>query len=56
MAVGLICSQVAEDLRIPALLGRSITEIAFSWDFSDLSHFNRAFRAKFGAGPTAFRA
>jgi AraC-like DNA-binding protein len=46
---------VAEDLRIPALLGRSITEIAFSWGFNDLSHFNRAFRAKFGVSPKAFR-
>ena len=46
---------VAENLRIPALLGRSITEIAFSWGFNDLSHFSRAVRAKFGASPKAFR-
>jgi AraC-like DNA-binding protein len=46
---------VAEDLRVPALIGRSITEIAFSWGFNDLSHFNRAFRAKFGVSPKAFR-
>lgn len=46
---------VAEDLRIKALSGRSITEIAFSWGFNDLSHFNRAFKARFGVSPKAYR-
>ena len=46
---------VADDLRATALRKQSITGIAFSWGFNDLSHFNRAFSAKFGISPTAMR-
>jgi AraC-like DNA-binding protein len=35
---------------------RRISEIAFEAGFSDLSHFNRRFRARFGATPAAARA
>ena len=38
------------------LLSRSITSIAFDAGFSDLSHFNRAFRRRFNATPTEARA
>ena len=35
---------------------RSITEIAFSWGFSDSAHFSRSFRKEFGINPRALRA
>jgi AraC-like DNA-binding protein len=47
--------------RAAALLGRSeaiagrIADLAFAVGFNDLSHFNRAFRARFGATPTDYR-
>lgn len=34
---------------------RSIAEVALDCGFADLSHFNRAFRRRFGATPTAVR-
>lgn len=34
----------------------SITEIAFECGFENLSHFSRAFKAKFGVNPAHFRA
>jgi AraC-like DNA-binding protein len=33
----------------------SISEIAFRWGFNDLSHFNKAFRARFGCSPRECR-
>lgn len=47
---------VADDLRSASLKSRSITEIAFSWGFNDLSSFNRAFKAKFGVSPKTVRS
>jgi len=44
------------DLADPTRTARSITEIAMSWGFNDLSHFSRGFRARFGRSPRAFRA
>jgi AraC-like DNA-binding protein len=38
------------------LTRRSITSIAFDAGFSDLSHFNRAFRLRYDATPTEVRA
>ncbi len=38
-----------------AWLGRSITEIAFSWGFQELSHFSRRFSERFGMSPKAYR-
>ena len=35
---------------------RSITDVAFSWGFSDSAHFSRSFRREFGISPRAFRA
>jgi AraC family transcriptional regulator, positive regulator of tynA and feaB len=43
------------DFGNPALKGLSITEIAMSWGFSNLSHFSRAFRERFGITPRAAR-
>jgi AraC family transcriptional regulator, positive regulator of tynA and feaB len=34
---------------------RTISEIAFAWGFSDMSHFNRRFKASFGCSPTDYR-
>jgi AraC family transcriptional activator of tynA and feaB len=33
----------------------NISEIAYAWGFNDLSHFNRAFRARFGMTPREWR-
>jgi AraC-like DNA-binding protein len=44
------------DLLGPRLADRSIAAIAFGWGFGDLSGFNRAFRAAFGATPREVRA
>lgn len=46
---------VARDLRAQKCGSRTISEIAYSWGFNDLSNFNRVFRAKFGRSPRAFR-
>lgn len=35
---------------------RSLSEIAFSWGFSDSAHFSRAFRNRFGMSPRECRA
>jgi len=43
------------DLSNPLLLHRSISEICFSWGFSDTPHFSRAFKAKFKLSPRAYR-
>ncbi|MFC0690812.1 helix-turn-helix domain-containing protein [Paraburkholderia humisilvae] len=34
---------------------RTITEIAFSWGFSDATHFSRLFKETFGVSPIVFR-
>lgn len=44
------------DLANPAFRGRSITDIAMGWGFSNLSHFSRAFRDRYGMSPREGRA
>jgi AraC-like DNA-binding protein len=44
------------DLANPRLRNKTITEIAFSWGFSDSAHFSRSFRQQFGICPRVFRA
>jgi AraC-like DNA-binding protein len=39
----------------PRMVERTISAIAFAAGFSDLSHFNRAFRQHFGKTPTDTR-
>lgn len=39
----------------PAHAHRTIGEIAFSWGFSDLSHFGRRFKAEYGYSPSEYR-
>jgi AraC-like DNA-binding protein len=48
--------QCRKDLANPRLHGRTITEIAFGWGFSDSAHFSRSFRSQFGICPRVFRA
>ena len=45
-----------KDLASPLLHSKTITEIAFSWGFSDSAHFSRSFRRQFGICPRLFRA
>ena len=40
----------------PRLVNRSVSAIAFEAGFGDLSHFNRAFRRRFGESPSNVRA
>ena len=35
--------------------GRSISEIAFAWGFSDVSHFSKTFKSVYGVSPRDFR-
>ena len=46
----------ARDLRNPALAATAIGGIAFDWGFSDLSHFARRFKQRFGCRPRDWRA
>lgn len=43
------------DLRNPALVHRSITDIAFAWGFNNGAHFSRVFREHAGLTPSDFR-
>jgi AraC-like DNA-binding protein len=43
-------------LRNPRQHASSISQIAYSCGFNDLSHFNKAFRTRFGASPSEWRA
>jgi len=43
-------------LRNPQQYTCSISEIAYSCGFNDLSHFNKSFRARFGVSPSEWRA
>jgi AraC-like DNA-binding protein len=42
-------------LREPAHAGRAISEIAYSYGFSQAAHFSRAYRARFGTTASAWR-
>lgn len=46
----------AGDLKNPAMADRAIGAIAFDWGFSDLSHFTRRFKQRFGCRPRDWRA
>ena len=35
--------------------GQSITQIAYDWGFKDPAHFSRAFKARYGEPPSAYR-
>jgi AraC-like DNA-binding protein len=53
---GLRLERCRRDLVDPRLADRSVAAIAFGWGFGDLSGFNRAFKAAFGATPREVRA
>ena len=42
-------------LADPLQASRTVGEIAYAWGFSDLSHFNRRFKAAFGCSPRDYR-
>jgi AraC-like DNA-binding protein len=48
--------QCRSDLASSRLGDKTITEIAFSWGFSDAAHFSHSFRKQFGLSPRSFRA
>lgn len=45
-----------KELESPASMGKSITDIAFSWGFSSSSHFTRLFKQQYGFPPSRLRA
>lgn len=45
----------ADDLARPALRGRTIGQIAYSWGFNNSAHFSRLFRKTLGTSPRTFR-
>ena len=48
-------TMAAEQLREPRLARRSISAIAFSLGFKNLSHFSDLFRRTYGVSPTEYR-
>lgn len=46
------CRRALED----PTAARPISDIAFAWGFNELSHFSRAFKARYGVAPRAYRA
>jgi AraC-like DNA-binding protein len=46
------CRQALED---PLQGHRTISEIAYGWGFSDMTHFGRRFKAAFGSSPSDYR-
>jgi AraC-like DNA-binding protein len=44
-----------QDLADPLSRSKTITDIAFAWGFSDMSHFSRAFKTRFGVSPREWR-
>jgi AraC-like DNA-binding protein len=46
------CRQALED---PRQGGRTVSEIAYGWGFSDMTHFGRRFKAAYGVLPSAYR-
>jgi AraC-like DNA-binding protein len=52
---GLRLDRIRADLADPGLAGHPTTEIAARWGFPVQAHFIRAFRARFGATPAAYR-
>jgi AraC-like DNA-binding protein len=47
------CRSTLED---PQQSHRTISEIAYAWGFSDVSHFHRRFKAAFGCSPRDYRS
>jgi AraC-like DNA-binding protein len=45
-----------EALRDPSQAHRTLSEIAYGWGFSDMTHFSRRFRAAYGVLPSEYRS
>lgn len=45
-----------KDLANPAFSARTVTDIAFSWGFSNVAHFGRRFKAFYGKTPSESRS
>ncbi len=43
------------DICDPALINKTISEIAFGWGFNDAAHFSRIFKNRFGCSPRELR-
>jgi len=54
-ALGARLSRVHDTLSDPKSQHRSISDIAFDNGFGDISHFNHAFRRRYGASPSDIR-
>jgi AraC-like DNA-binding protein len=48
----LVRSNSYRELTAPRSLPRRVSEVAVRWGFENPSHFNRLFKAAFGAAPT----
>jgi AraC-like DNA-binding protein/ligand-binding sensor protein len=48
--------RIAESAKLLRTTGRSITDIACSVGFNNISHFNRVFRKQIGCSPSQYRA
>ena len=46
------CRRALED---PSQVRRTVSEIAYGWGFSDLTHFGRRFRMTYGSLPSEYR-
>jgi AraC family transcriptional activator of tynA and feaB len=46
------CRKAFED---PSQASRTVSEIAYGWGFSDMTHFGRKFKAAFGVPPSEYR-
>lgn len=42
-------------LADPSQAGRKVSEIAYAWGFSDMTHFGRSFKSAYGVTPSDFR-
>lgn len=45
-----------EELRNPACVKKSVTDIAYSWGFNSANHFSRCFKEAYGLSPRDLRA
>ena len=43
------------ELKDPAYMRETVTEIAFRWGFAEVSHFSRSFKEHFGLSPREYR-
>jgi AraC-like DNA-binding protein len=48
--------RIERDLRDADLAAHTVSEIAFGWGFNNMSHFSRAFKARFGVCPRTRRS